>query len=91
MIFFPLSSSPVVFVFLQELSNVDDHYGKLKTSVGLQEDPSINLIRKELVPELRSTVVDFYKWQQKKVRLSTVQFVQIKVVFCVPKYLQVML
>ncbi|XP_031136164.1 snRNA-activating protein complex subunit 1b [Sander lucioperca] len=51
---------------LEELSNVDDLYGKLKTSACLQADPSINLIRKELVPELRSTVVDFYKWQQRK-------------------------
>ncbi|KAA8582397.1 hypothetical protein FQN60_009137, partial [Etheostoma spectabile] len=32
----------------------------------LEADASINLIQKELVPELRSTVVDFYKWQQQK-------------------------
>ncbi|XP_032356535.1 snRNA-activating protein complex subunit 1b [Etheostoma spectabile] len=54
---------------LEELSNVDDLYSKLKTSVCLpseQADASINLIQKELVPELRSTVVDFYKWQQQK-------------------------
>ncbi|XP_075963525.1 snRNA-activating protein complex subunit 1b [Anarhichas minor] len=54
---------------LEELSNIDEHYGKLKTSVSSESEPadsSINLIRKDLVPQLRSTVVDFYKWQQRK-------------------------
>ncbi|XP_059209765.1 snRNA-activating protein complex subunit 1b [Centropristis striata] len=54
---------------LEELSNIDELYGKVKTSVsGMLEQgaSSINLIRKDLVPELRSTVVDFYKWQQKR-------------------------
>ncbi|XP_042372759.1 snRNA-activating protein complex subunit 1-like, partial [Plectropomus leopardus] len=54
---------------LEELSNIHELYGKLKTSVGVtseQTDSSVNLIRKDLVPQLRSTVVDFYKWQQKR-------------------------
>ncbi|XP_040916141.1 snRNA-activating protein complex subunit 1b [Toxotes jaculatrix] len=54
---------------LEELSNIHELYGKLKTSVlsvSEMEDSSVNLIRKDLVPQLRSTVVDFYKWQQRK-------------------------
>ncbi|XP_074487973.1 snRNA-activating protein complex subunit 1-like isoform X1 [Sebastes fasciatus] len=54
---------------LEELSNIHELYGKLKTSftsTSEQADSSVNLIRKDLVPQLRSTVVDFYKWQQRK-------------------------
>ncbi|XP_068573827.1 snRNA-activating protein complex subunit 1b [Cebidichthys violaceus] len=52
---------------LEELSNIDELYGKLKTSVSSEPaDSSINLIRKDLVPQLRSTVLDFNKWQQRK-------------------------
>ncbi|XP_042292702.1 snRNA-activating protein complex subunit 1b [Thunnus maccoyii] len=54
---------------LEELSNVHDLYEKMKVSVASsseQAPSSVNLIRKDLVPQLRGTVVDFYKWQQKK-------------------------
>lgn len=53
---------------LDELSNIHDLYDKLKTSVTSksEQSSSVNLIRKDLVPQLRSSVVDFYKWQQKK-------------------------
>nr|XP_046267999.1 snRNA-activating protein complex subunit 1b [Scatophagus argus] len=53
---------------LEELSNVHELYEKLKTSVCSSEQgvSSINLSRKDLVPQLRSTVVDFYKWQHRK-------------------------
>ncbi|TNN59391.1 snRNA-activating protein complex subunit 1 [Liparis tanakae] len=53
---------------LEELSNIDDLYGKLKTSFSSEVqrvDDSINLVRRDLVPQLRSTVVDFYKWQHR--------------------------
>ncbi|XP_056282468.1 snRNA-activating protein complex subunit 1b [Pseudoliparis swirei] len=53
---------------LEELSNIDDLYGKLKASFsseGQRADASINLVRRDLVPQLRSTVVDFYKWQHR--------------------------
>lgn len=60
----------LLFFFVQELSNIHDLYDKLKMSVtSKSEQNSANLIRKDLVPQLRSTVVDFYKWQQRKVRL----------------------
>ncbi|KAM7403755.1 hypothetical protein PAMA_004269 [Pampus argenteus] len=51
---------------LEELSNIHDLYEKMKTSVSEQANLSTNLTRKDLVPELRSTVMDFYKWQQRK-------------------------
>ncbi|KAE8289569.1 snRNA-activating protein complex subunit 1 [Larimichthys crocea] len=53
---------------LEELSNINELYEKLKTSVASSEQAvsSINLVRTDMVPQLRSTVVDFYKWQQKK-------------------------
>lgn len=55
---------------LDEMSNIHQHYDKLKTSTlsltSAQSDPSTNLIHKNLVPQLRTTVVDFYKWQKKK-------------------------
>ncbi|XP_056250319.1 snRNA-activating protein complex subunit 1b [Seriola aureovittata] len=54
---------------LEELSNIHELYKKLKSSVFMtteQADSSVNLIHKDLVPQLRSTVVDFYKWQQRK-------------------------
>lgn len=58
-------------VSVQELSNIHKVYEKLKTSVSASSEQgvsSINLIHKDLVPELRSIVMDFYKWQQKEVR-----------------------
>lgn len=54
---------------LEELSNIHDLYGKLKTSVCLtleQSESSVNLIRQDLIPQLRGTVMDFYKWQHRK-------------------------
>ncbi|KAK2826789.1 hypothetical protein Q5P01_021003 [Channa striata] len=54
---------------LEELSNINELYAKLKTSAcstSEQANLSVNLIRKDLVPKLRNTVVDFYKWQQRK-------------------------
>lgn len=52
---------------LEELSNIHELYEKMKTSsVSQQPESSVHLIRKDLVPKLRSTVVDFYKWQQRK-------------------------
>ncbi|XP_051251873.1 snRNA-activating protein complex subunit 1b [Dicentrarchus labrax] len=54
---------------LDELSNINQLYDKMKTSVfstAEQEASSVNLIRKDFVPQLRTTVVDFYKWQQRK-------------------------
>lgn len=52
---------------LEELSNVHELYEKQKVAVfsSLEHpDSSVNLICKDLVPQLRSTVVNFYKWQQ---------------------------
>ncbi|XP_038556374.1 snRNA-activating protein complex subunit 1-like [Micropterus salmoides] len=54
---------------LEELSNIHELYEKLKASVSSTSEPavsSVNLLRNELVPQLRSSVVDFYNWQQKK-------------------------
>ncbi|XP_073339783.1 snRNA-activating protein complex subunit 1b [Pagrus major] len=53
---------------LDELSNIHGLYDKLKTSVSSTSvhNSSMNLIHKDLVPQLRSSVVDFYKWQQRK-------------------------
>ncbi|KAL7381027.1 hypothetical protein ABVT39_027433 [Epinephelus coioides] len=54
---------------LEELSNINELYGKLKTSVCLmteQPNSSLSLIRKDLVPQLQSTVMEFYKWQQRR-------------------------
>lgn len=59
------------FVSVQELSNVHKLYDKLKKSVSASSEQgvsSVNLIQKDLVPDLRSVVMDFYKWQQKEVR-----------------------
>ncbi|XP_034004915.1 LOW QUALITY PROTEIN: snRNA-activating protein complex subunit 1-like [Trematomus bernacchii] len=51
---------------LEELSNVHDLYGTLKSSVSeTSENSSVNLIRQDLIPQLRNTVVDFYKWQSR--------------------------
>lgn len=53
------------------MDNVHQHYENLKASTlsltSAQQDPSVSLIRKNLVPQLRSTVVDFYNWQKRKV------------------------
>uniref|UniRef100_A0A3Q3APQ3 Small nuclear RNA activating complex, polypeptide 1b n=1 Tax=Kryptolebias marmoratus TaxID=37003 RepID=A0A3Q3APQ3_KRYMA len=65
---------------LEEMSNINDLYAKMKTSTVSQmtapEDSSINLIRKDLVSQLRSTVLDFYNWQLEQVgRLLTEDFI----------------
>ncbi|XP_034015601.1 snRNA-activating protein complex subunit 1b isoform X2 [Thalassophryne amazonica] len=52
---------------LEELSSVHRLYKKLKTSISSTSeipDLSLQLIHKDFVPELRNTVMDFYKWQQ---------------------------
>uniref|UniRef100_UPI003AAFEB55 snRNA-activating protein complex subunit 1-like n=1 Tax=Centroberyx gerrardi TaxID=166262 RepID=UPI003AAFEB55 len=54
---------------LEELSNVHEHYERLKTSISSsagEPDPSVNLIRRDLLPQLRNTVLDFHKWQKQK-------------------------
>lgn len=54
---------------LEELSNIHDVYGKLKTSASLTSEDtasSVNLVHKNLIPKLRNTVLDFYKWQQRE-------------------------
>lgn len=60
-----------IFVVLQEMDNIHQHYENLKASTlsltSAQQDPSVSLIRKNLVPQLRSAVVDFYNWQKRKV------------------------
>lgn len=58
-------------LFVQELAHVHGLYGKMKESVfpsAEQSASSVQLIRKDLVLEMRRTVVDFYQWQCKKVR-----------------------
>lgn len=55
---------------VQELSNIHEVYAKMKTAVAASSEQavsSINLIRKNLAPDLHGTVMDFYKWQQKEV------------------------
>lgn len=59
-------------LLVQELSHIHGLYSKMKESMfASTEQPvsSVQLIRKDLVPELRRTVVDFYQWQNRKVRL----------------------
>ncbi|XP_037551122.1 snRNA-activating protein complex subunit 1b [Nematolebias whitei] len=55
---------------LEEMSNINNLYTKMKTSAVSQKmesgDSSLNLIQKDLVSQLRSTVLDFYTWQQRK-------------------------
>lgn len=51
---------------LEELSHVHDLYESLKSSVCPISDSSGSLLHQDLVPELRNSVLDFYKWQQDK-------------------------
>ncbi|KAG7510374.1 hypothetical protein JOB18_020242 [Solea senegalensis] len=54
---------------LEELSNVHTMYTELKSSVfppPQQTDSSVDLIHRDMVPQLLSTVKDFYKWRQRK-------------------------
>lgn len=55
---------------MQELSNIHEVYAKMKSAVAASSEQavsSIDLLRKNLVPDLHGTVMDFYKWQQRKV------------------------
>lgn len=57
-------------LFVQELAHIHGLYTKMKESVSPAREQSVSsvqLIRKDLVLELRRTVVDFYQWQCKKV------------------------
>ncbi|KAM4625589.1 snRNA-activating protein complex subunit 1b isoform 2-T2 [Polymixia lowei] len=52
---------------LEEMSNVHEQYDQLKAVVFSppgQPDSSVHLIREDIVPRLRSSVVDFNKWQK---------------------------
>lgn len=54
------------------MSNIHELYEKLKASVAPpseQADLGINLIQNDLVPKLRNSVLDFYKKQQRMVRV----------------------
>ncbi|KAK5857847.1 hypothetical protein PBY51_011063 [Eleginops maclovinus] len=52
---------------LEELSNIHELYGNLKSSVSeTSKESSVNLIRQDLIPRLRRTVVDFHNWQHRK-------------------------
>lgn len=55
---------------VQELSHIHGVYDKLKfsafASTGLPVS-SVQLIHKDLVPQLHRTMVDYYEWQQRKV------------------------
>lgn len=68
---FPVEMKPhLMFLDMQELSNIHEVYAKMKTAVAASSEQavsSINLIRKNLAPDLHGTVMDFYKWQQKEV------------------------
>lgn len=58
---------------LEELSNIHDLYGKMKTSASLTSGDaasSVNLVHKNLIPKLRNSVVDFYRWQQREADVS---------------------
>lgn len=68
---FPVETNPhLMCLDVQELSNIHEVYAKMKTAVAASSEQavsSIDLIRKNLVPDLHGTVMDFYKGQQKKV------------------------
>ncbi|XP_062850990.1 snRNA-activating protein complex subunit 1b [Trichomycterus rosablanca] len=50
---------------LEELANVHEHYEGLKKAVSVQPDQSdLNLIKQNLEPRLRNSVLTFYNWQQ---------------------------
>ncbi|XP_054652541.1 snRNA-activating protein complex subunit 1b [Dunckerocampus dactyliophorus] len=54
---------------LEELSNVHELYRKHKTSMyseAQQADLGIDLIRKNLIPQLRGSVMTFHTWQKRK-------------------------
>lgn len=53
---------------LEEMSNINELYKNMKTSIISQITPaangSVNLIHEGIVPQLCSTVLEFYNWQQ---------------------------
>uniref|UniRef100_A0A3B3BP83 Small nuclear RNA activating complex, polypeptide 1b n=1 Tax=Oryzias melastigma TaxID=30732 RepID=A0A3B3BP83_ORYME len=51
---------------LEELSNIHELYENMKSAVTPQAESSMNLIRKDLASQLRSSVMDFHNWQQTK-------------------------
>ncbi|KAM4541246.1 snRNA-activating protein complex subunit 1b isoform 1-T2 [Fundulus diaphanus] len=55
---------------LEEMSNIGELYKKMKTSIISQtttpENAFVNLIHKEIVPQLCTTVLEFYNWQQER-------------------------
>lgn len=61
--------------FLEELSNVHGLYSSLKSSLCPQSESEsgLNLCHQNLVPNLRKTVLDFYRWQQDKFAKSLKQ------------------
>lgn len=59
---------------LQELSHIHGLYDQLKVSACASiEQPasSVQLVRQDLVPQLRRTMVHYYEWQQRKVRQTS--------------------
>ncbi|KAI4903504.1 hypothetical protein NFI96_018996 [Prochilodus magdalenae] len=52
---------------LEELANVHEHYEKLKQAVSPQPAQSgLNLIKHNLAPKLRASVVTYHSWQQNR-------------------------
>ncbi|XP_056152347.1 snRNA-activating protein complex subunit 1b [Lampris incognitus] len=54
---------------MEELSNVHEEYKRLKAVISSAPDklePSLSLVKKDLVPMLRSVVLDFSKWQKQR-------------------------
>ncbi|XP_061742732.1 snRNA-activating protein complex subunit 1b isoform X1 [Nerophis ophidion] len=54
---------------LEELSNIHELYGKLKTAVyseAQHADLGMNLIKTDLTPRLRGSVMTFHTWQKRK-------------------------
>lgn len=49
---------------LEELSNIQTHYTKLKESTG-EVGPRIDMIQRDLVPSLEKSMAEFMAWQQK--------------------------
>lgn len=52
-------------VVFQELANVHEHYEGLKKAILPQPRQSdLSLVKQNLAPKLRSTVLTFHNWQQ---------------------------
>ncbi|XP_048831413.1 snRNA-activating protein complex subunit 1b isoform X1 [Brienomyrus brachyistius] len=53
---------------LEEMMNVQQHYEKMKAAISTtlgQKESGISLIRKDLPLQLRDTVMEYHKWQEK--------------------------